>query len=792
MKEEDPQPLVPVTDEVMEARIVAWVLGEASAFEIAELERLCAEQPALEQFRRRMLALQGLLQEAMVPAGDGADWKLPAGKRGVLEEAFGMEAVEHPVKVTTRRRVPARQWIGAGMGIAASVTFAWVIWRMGMQGDGGRGLAVGESSLVYAAEKEGEMASVSSSSRARPRITPPAVDGFSLADNESKRLPAPSPAPVTGGRGDVAKADIDAVRRGLYMAEGSYNLGKYDDAKREYEDVLRRDPDNSAARGGLERIATAKSDYYRAGYDHSRAELLSEAAGARELPVPGQPVTPLPLPTEPAAALDSLAVIPPQEPGNGPFFFAEGKAEGTGVGAGMGFGMEDRSTDSRAQGSPPSITKIDFAEVTAAEEAFSTFSLNVSDVSFQLAKAALMRGETPAPESIQVEQFYNAVDYSDPAPGGGEQVAGVVEQSAHPVIPGRNLVRLGIRTAAAGRAKSQPLRLTLLIDQSGSMVREDRRVALNKAIADLSGLLTPADRVSIIGFSRKPHILLESQPGDQLADLAKRLNPEAAEGGTNLEEALKVARDIALRTQLDGAQNRIVLFTDGAANLGDADPARLSTIVAQMRGGGLAFDVAGIGTEDLNDRLLADLARNGNGRYYIAAENLASQLAGAFRPAAEDVKVQVKFNPDRVSRYKLIGFEQSRLNTEDFRNDAVDAAELSAEEAAVALYQVELLPGGDGEIGMMSVRFRDAGSSSTVERSWSIPFDAAAPAFDRATPSMQLAGLSMLAAEKLKGGPYGQAINFRNFSSSIFQVKHYYAGSGSVSDMLQMIDTLSR
>ncbi|RYD25424.1 MAG: DUF3520 domain-containing protein [Verrucomicrobiaceae bacterium] len=235
-----------------------------------------------------------------------------------------------------------------------------------------------------------------------------------------------------------------------------------------------------------------------------------------------------------------------------------------------------------------------------------------------------------------------------------------------------------------------------------------------------------------------------------------------------------------------------MLFTDGAANLGDADPARLSHLVMAMRNGGVAFDVAGIGAEDLNDRLLADLARHGNGRYYIAADNLAAQLAGAFRPAAEDVKVQVQFNPERVSRYKLIGFEESRLKTEDFRNDAVDAAELAAEEAAVALYQVELIPGGKGAIGGMSVRFRDAASGDTVERSWSIPFDEAAPAFDRATPSIQLAGLSMLAAEKLKGGPLGQAIDFRRLTPSISHVRRYYAGSGSASEMLEVIGILSR
>src|SRR6185436_14532544 len=151
---------------------------------------------------------------------------------------------------------------------------------------------------------------------------------------------------------------------------------------------------------------------------------------------------------------------------------------------------------------------------------------------------------------------------------------------------------------------------------------------------------------------------------------------------------------------------------------------------------------------------LEALTRKGDGRYAVlnspeeADANFARQLAGAFRPAAKDVKVQVHFNPARVARYRLIGFEKHRLKTEDFRNDRVDAAELAAEEAAVAVYQVEPLPQGEGELGEVSVRFRDAANGTMVERSWTMIYDAHAPAFDRASPSLQLAGAAALVAEK--------------------------------------------
>ncbi len=433
-------------------------------------------------------------------------------------------------------------------------------------------------------------------------------------------------------------------------------------------------------------------------------------------------------------------------------------------------------------------------EIATVEEPYSTFSLNINDASFQIAKAALEKGNRPDPTGIKIEQFYNAVDYGDPAPTSNEPVAATIEQSAHPIIPGRNLVRVALKIAAAGRGASQPLRLTLLIDQSGSMVREDRRAAMANALKQLGGLLTPNDHLTVIGFSRQSHLLADDITGDQAEKLGDLINQTASEGGTNLEEALKLGEQMAARHQIAGQQNRIVLFTDGAANLGDAKPDRLAERVKSMRQKGIAFDIAGIGADGLNDRLLSELARNGNGRYYVVSgeknDSFARQLAGAFRPAAENVKVQVHLNPERVGRYKLIGFEKDRLKTEDFRNDAVDAAELAAEEAGVAIYQVETLPQGIGEIGEVSVRFRDTAKDEMVERTWTIPFESSALSFDRAAPAMQLAGLSMLAAEKLRGGPLADAIDFKQLSGPKALVKQFYGNSTRVAEMLWVIGKL--
>ena len=138
----------------------------------------------------------------------------------------------------------------------------------------------------------------------------------------------------------------------------------------------------------------------------------------------------------------------------------------------------------------------------------------------------------------------------------------------------------------------------------------------------------------------------------------------------------------------------------------------------------------------------------------------------------------------------MIGFEKDRLKTEDFRNDAVAAAEMAAEEAGVAIYQVEPIPGGTGELGDVSVRFRDTASGQMVERTWNIPHDASAPAIDRAKPSMQLAVLAMLAADKLRDGPLAEAIDFKQLAESRANVKRFYGTTGRAAEVLHMIDSL--
>lgn len=412
-------------------------------------------------------------------------------------------------------------------------------------------------------------------------------------------------------------------------------------------------------------------------------------------------------------------------------------------------------------------------ESTTKENAFSTFSLHVSDVSFKLAFAALVNGEWPDASKIRIEEFVNAFDYGDPSPSSSEKVACQVEQSIHPFLQQRNLLRVAMKTGVAGRASSTPLRLTFLLDNSGSMERPDRQQTIRRAFQLLTEQLNPTDHVTLISFARQPRLLADSVNGGDAKKLVKVIETLPSEGGTNIEAALQLAYEKAKEHQTSGAQNRIILLTDGAVNLGNANPDSLSHMVASMRNSGIAFDAAGIVADGLNDEVLEALTRKGDGRYYLldseesADNDFAKQIAGALRPSAKNVKVQIEFNPKRVGRYKLLGFEKHILKKQDFRNDKIDAAEMAAAEAGVALYQFEAMPDGEGDVGSVSVRFQDLSTGQMVENKWPIPYEANAPRIDQSAESVRIAAAAALLAAKLRGEPLGESVNLKALSALI-------------------------
>jgi hypothetical protein len=850
MKHQEPFPI----DPELEARVVAWVLGEASPFEAAELSRQITEHPELALFKRRIEAVHGLVGEAARPVP--AELKLSPERRAKLLATIGMPSEPPSQSGLVVAASPAqhrRWWYLPAWAYSAAATIVLCLIAAAMIPHFGKvrssyapGQAVeqphgfllknpdaGEGPSLFdrvfqrkkLREREAALVAILQERRAKEaamreeaireeakRRTADVADHVELsAQNRLQQTLEAGQPPKVAITAPIAEPLLDQMRRdpvpivaGRPMASAAVpNSGTAAPLTMTKESYYGGNVDQLALR------APAVAFHYEASQRPARpdpsATVLGPAAGAgtEELLPQGGPSAPTlaandtgyfthstlagtRLSTSLNDFATSVSVVSPES-------LAHARTTGSAITLGTS-ADKDRPVQHAAPAAPPSAQ----TEVLAQNEPVSTFSLNVSDVSFRLAAAALNRGEKPDPSSIRPEEFYNAFDYGDPAPAAGEPVACRIEQAGHPFLPQRNLVRIALKVPSTGRGAGQPLRLTVLLDTSGSMERDDRVATVRRAFDVLAGLLGPSDQVTLIGFARQPRMLAERIHGDhakQLVDIASRT---PAEGGTNLEEALKLAAQKA-REQFDpAAQNRVVVLTDGAANLGNDNPDRLGDAVEALRQQGIAFDACGVGADGLDDSILEALTRKGDGRYYVidtpeeADADFARKLAGAFHPAAENVKVQVRFNPARVQAYRLIGFEQHRLKTEDFRNDQVDAAELAGDEAGVALYEVEFKPDGEGELGDVAVRFRNADTHATLERSWTLAYQPQAPTFDRATPSLQLAGTAAFVAEKLRGGAPGAQIRLADFAPIVNRVRGEYANDATVQEFATLFGQARR
>ncbi len=451
-----------------------------------------------------------------------------------------------------------------------------------------------------------------------------------------------------------------------------------------------------------------------------------------------------------ASAPRPTAAPAPQMPRSGEEYRREGAAKMESAEQRVGMNRPAESPSPLQQHLKEESSGVEMLDVRL--NPFSTFSLNVSDASYRLAQSALAAGQVPEPHTVRPEEFYNHFDYQDPV-AQGQPVAFFAEVAEVPFLHNQQIVRFSVKTESSGRAEQLPLNLTLVVDHSGSMTRLDRQQVMREITTQLAALLQKEDRWALVTFAEHPTVQQVRADAAQMRNLTEDLQRISTQGGTNIQQALQTGYETARSMYSENAINRVVLITDGAANMGDDRPDELAAIVELNRKKGIYFDAIGVGWEDYNDTMLERLARNGEGKYRFVndtedVESLIQALAGSFHPAARDVKTQVEWNPNQVSRYRLIGYETHRLRDEDFRNDAVDAAEMARNEVGNALYLVETISGGSGPLGTVRVRYKPANEERAKELAWVLPAGSTAT-LDSASPSLQLASVAAFFAETL-------------------------------------------
>ncbi len=433
--------------------------------------------------------------------------------------------------------------------------------------------------------------------------------------------------------------------------------------------------------------------------------------------------------------------------------------------------------------------------VSTDRDPLSTFALDVDTASYSVAKQWLDAGSLPPPESVRVEEYVNSFDYDYLAPRRGLNVQ--ADGGPSPYDAGNIIVRLGVQAERVASADRPNASLTFVVDTSGSMDRAGRLGLVKTALSRLSRELSPDDTVAIVTYSDEAEVILAPTPAADLEvilDAIARLRPD---GSTNLEAGLAEGYALADRSFQPGGINRVVLASDGVANVGLTDPDGLARSIRDDADRGIQLVTVGVGMGNFNDVVMEQLADQGDGFYaYVDDEAEADRLFGdelvsTLLTVALDGKIQVEFNADVVERYRLIGFENRAVLDDDFRNDAVDAGELGAGHQVTALYELTLRSdvGRDGsspdQLGTVQLRWEDPEERSVVETRLVLTSDVVEARWTDTDPDFRLAVTVAAFAEVLRNSPHVGDITLRQVAE---EAEALSSGSGPVEELVRLIE----
>ncbi|NND97135.1 MAG: DUF3520 domain-containing protein [Pirellulaceae bacterium] len=358
----------------------------------------------------------------------------------------------------------------------------------------------------------------------------------------------------------------------------------------------------------------------------------------------------------------------------------------------------------------------------------STFSVDVDTASYSKVRQHLLGyGRLPRPDAVRIEELVNyfAYDYQPPTTDQSEPFATHIAIAQAPWNPKHRLARVALKGRVMDNNVRPASNLVLLVDTSGSMKSPNKLPLLQRALGLLLQQLNENDRVAVVAYAGSAGLVLDSTPATEQSTIMRSFSRLKAGGSTNGGQGLQLAYQIARDNFVAGGTNRILLCTDGDFNVGQTSDDQLVTMVEKESKSGIDLTVLGFGMGNLNDAMLEQISGKGNGNYAFidtfneARKVLQDQLAGTLVTIAKDVKIQVEFNPAHVAAYRLIGYENRMLESEDFNDDKKDAGEIGAGHAVTALY--EIIPTGteiDADIAKVDqLKYQQAPKPSAASQS---------------------------------------------------------------------------
>lgn len=396
--------------------------------------------------------------------------------------------------------------------------------------------------------------------------------------------------------------------------------------------------------------------------------------------------------------------------------------------------------------------------IDTEDDNLSTFALDVDTGSYTIMRNYLSEGNLPPSDSVRVEEYVNYFEQDYPIPPEHQAFTISVDGAPSPFTLNERyqMIRVGIQGYQVPDRERKDANLVFVIDVSGSMDLDNRLGLVKRSLELLVEGLRRTDTVSIIVYGTNARLILDPTPGSAKGEIIRAINHLQPEGVTNAEAGIRLGYRTAMRAYNPNGINRVILCSDGVANMGRVES---DAILFEVRGyveEGVTLATFGFGMDNYNDTLMEQLADSGDGTYaYIddmdeARHLFIEKMTSTLQTIAMDAKVQVEFNPELVMRYRLVGFENRAIADEDFRDNKVDAGEIGAGLSVTALYEVKLRPEAYGRIATVYLRWQDPDLRQVVELSKDFDTEEMAYRFEDASPYFQRAVVVAEFAEILK------------------------------------------
>ena len=438
--------------------------------------------------------------------------------------------------------------------------------------------------------------------------------------------------------------------------------------------------------------------------------------------------------------------------------------------------------------------------IDTEDDNLSTFALDVDTGSYTVMRNYLNNGNLPPADSVRVEEYVNYFEQGYPIPPAHQAFGISMDAAPSPFTETEryDMLRIGIQGYQVSEEDRKDAALTFVIDVSGSMGQDNRLELVKRSLEMLVEQLRRSDSVSIVVYGSNARVVLDPTTGSDSGEILRAIRSLEPEGATNAEEGIRLGYRMALKAYKPDSINRVILCSDGVANVGNTEA---DVILSEVKGyvdEGVTMATFGFGMGNYNDTLMEQLADNGDGFYaYIdsvdeAQRLFVDELTSTLQTIAMNAKVQVDFNPETVKRYRLVGFENRAIADDQFRDNTVDAGEIGAGHTVTALYEIKLYLEAAGRVATVNLRWEDPDTRAVTELSKDFNASEIAYDFRETDPHFQRAVVVAEYAEILKDSYWAENGSLSAVYKEAERINEYHYGDDVMDEFVSLVREAKR